>query len=80
MLQPDFDPVPVAVRINRCYYVSRCKARNCLARATLVAEKVDGAGRHIRQIELCARHSEVVIARERARGLEISDRRQGLPG
>jgi hypothetical protein len=31
--------------------------------------------RHVRQIELCAPHGEVVIERERARGLEISDRR-----
>jgi len=45
-------------------------------RATTVAEKVDGAGRHVRQIELCARHCEVVIKRERARGFEISDRRE----
>jgi hypothetical protein len=41
----------------------------------LVAEKVDNAGRHVRQIELCDRHTQVVIARERARGIEIQDRR-----
>jgi len=41
----------------------------------LVAEKIDSACRHIRQIELCDRHDEAVIARERARGLEIQDRR-----
>jgi len=44
-------------------------------RATLIAEKVDTAGRHVRQIELCARHCGIVIERERARGLEICDRR-----
>jgi hypothetical protein len=33
--------------------------------------KVDGAGRHVRQIELCIRRCEVVIARQRDRGLEI---------
>lgn len=75
MRQPDFDPEPTTVRIHRCKYVSKCKARNCLARATLIAEKVDGAGRHVRQIELCDRHARTVIARERARGLEIQDRR-----
>jgi hypothetical protein len=79
MLQPDFNPEPVAVRIYRCGYVAKCKARWCSKRATVVAEKVDGAGRHVRQVELCAPHSEVVITRERARGLEISDRREGLP-
>jgi hypothetical protein len=36
---------------------------------------MDGVGRYVRQIELCASHCEVVIARERARGLAISDRR-----
>jgi hypothetical protein len=76
MLQPNFDPAPTAVRIHRCGYVSRCRARNCLMRATLVAEKVDAAGRYVRQIELCLVHCEVVIERERARGLEISDRRK----
>jgi len=78
MLNPDFDPEPTAVRINRIGYVSQCKARRCLTRATVVAVKVDGAGRHFRQIELCAGYCEIVIARERARGLKISDRR-GLP-
>jgi hypothetical protein len=29
------------------------QARGCLKTATLVAEKVDVAGRHVRQIELC---------------------------
>jgi hypothetical protein len=75
MLQPDFDPEPTTVCIYRCKYVSQCKARRCLKRATLVAEKTDVAGRHVRQIELCSLHCEVVIERERARGLEISDRR-----
>ncbi len=75
MLQPDFDPEPTEVRIHPCRYVSNCKARGCQERATLIAEKVDGAGRHVRQIELCQRHCGIVIERERKRGLEISDRR-----
>ena len=75
MLQPDFDPAPTTVRIHRCKYVSPCRARRCLKRATLVAEKTDVAGRHVRQIELCLSHCEIVIERERSRGLEISDRR-----
>ncbi|HKN01783.1 MAG TPA: hypothetical protein VJX23_14795 [Candidatus Binataceae bacterium] len=75
MLEPDFDPAPTTVRIHRCRYISRCKKPRCRERATLVAEKVDGAGRHVRQIELCDRHAEAVIARERKRGFEILDRR-----
>jgi hypothetical protein len=47
-----------------------------MKRATLIAEKVDTAGRHVRQIELCPQHCQIVIERERARGLEISDRRE----
>ncbi len=54
--------------------VAKCEAWGCPERATLVAEKVDAGGRHIRQIELYTRHCNVVIERERERGLEISDR------
>ena len=75
MLEPDFDPAPTQVHIHRCGYVSKCKKRGCMTPATLIVEKVDGAGRHVRQIELCTRHSDVVIESARARGLEISDRR-----
>jgi hypothetical protein len=45
VLQPDFDPAPTTVRIHRCKYVSQCKARGCLKRASLIAEKIDVAGR-----------------------------------
>src|ERR1035437_6477038 len=71
MLQPNFDPAPTEVRIHRCGYVSRSKARGGPKRATLIPEKTDAAGRHVRQIELCRLHCEIVIKRERARGLEI---------
>jgi hypothetical protein len=47
-------------------YISRCKKSRCHERATLIADKVDGAGRHVRQIELCLRHCQIVIERERA--------------
>ena len=33
VLQPDFDLEPTTVRIHRCGYASKCKARRCLARA-----------------------------------------------
>jgi hypothetical protein len=75
MLQPDFDPAPTTIRIHRCGYISRCKKPRCQERSTLIAEKVDAAGRHVRQIELCPLHCDIVIARERSRGLEICDRR-----
>ena len=75
MLQPDLDPEPKILQIHRCKDVSRCKKRGCLSPAKLIAEKVDGAGRHVRQIELCTRHCDVVIESARGCGLEISDRR-----
>jgi len=40
---------------------SRCKKPRCLERATLIAEKVDGAARHVRQIELCTRASTRMV-------------------
>jgi len=38
-------------------------------------EKIDAAGRPVRQIELCDRHAEAVVTRERKRSFEIFDRR-----
>jgi hypothetical protein len=76
MLEPDFDPLPTAVQIGRCGYIARCRAPRCsVRRATIVLRKIDAAGRPVRQIELCDRHAEAVIARERRRGFEILDRR-----
>lgn len=76
MLAPDFDPQPTAVQIGRRGYAIPCRAPRCLTnRATIVLRKIDAAGRLVRQIELCERHAELVIARERARGLEILKRR-----
>jgi len=54
----------------------RSARERCIANgATIVLRKIDAAGRPARQIELCDRHAEAVIARERARGFEIFDRR-----
>src|ERR1019366_1584643 len=76
--KPDFNPAPTAVRIHRCGYVSPCRARHCPKRATLIAEKTDAVGRHVRQIELCPHHCDIVIERERSRGLESCDRRKRI--
>jgi hypothetical protein len=46
-------------------------ARSCVKRPTLIGEKVDSAGRHVRQIKLCPPHCEIVIERERSRALEM---------
>ena len=76
MLEPDFDPLPTAVQIGRCGYHAPCRAPRCVvSRATIVLRKIDASGRPVRQIELCDRHAEAMIARERRRGFEIFDRR-----
>jgi hypothetical protein len=73
MLEPDFDPAPTAVQIGRCSYPASCRAPHCTVHhATIVLRKIDAAGRPVRQIELCARHAEAVIARERKRGSRYS--------
>ena len=76
MLSPDFGPAPTTLRIHRCRCVSRCKKPGCQERATLIAEKTDAGGRRLRQIELCTRPCDIVVARERARGLKMNDRRE----
>jgi len=76
MLTPDFDPQPTAVQIGRCGYLCLYRAPRCIqTRATIVLRKIYAAGRPVRQIELCDRHAKLVVARERARGFEIFDRR-----
>jgi hypothetical protein len=74
MLKPDFDPAPTTLRIHRCKYISRCKARSCPEHATLIAQKVEGRASTFAKSNLCARHCDIVIKRERTRGLEICDR------
>ena len=74
MLDPDFNPEPASVRVYRCGYSSQCRAPRCRPLpATVILRKLDAAGRPIRQIELCDAHAEVVIGRERNRGLEIRE-------
>lgn len=41
------------------------------------SRKVDSAGRHVRQIELCEPHLNFVIEREHAHGLDVQERRAG---
>ena len=72
MLEPDFDPVPTPVQIGDDGTRPRAE-RYAMRRATIVLQKIDAAGRPVRQIELCDRHAEDVIARERRRGFEIFD-------
>jgi hypothetical protein len=75
MFAPDFYPQPTAVQIGRCGYACPCRAPRCAQNRATIVRKIDAAGRPVRQIELCERHAEAVIARERKRGFEIFDRR-----
>lgn len=63
MLNPDFDSQPVAVRIHLIGYVSKCKVRRCVARATVVAEKGDGAGRQFGKSSCAIKSSTERLAR-----------------
>lgn len=65
MLNPELDPAPEGVRIHRIGYISRCKARRCLARATAVAKKANVVG--LDKSSCAPLHCEAVM--------EISDRR-----
>jgi hypothetical protein len=68
MLEPDFNPEPTAIQIWRCGYLAPCRAPRCpTSRATIVLRQIDASGRPVRQIELCDRHAEIVIAREQKR-------------
>ena len=74
----DFDPAPATVQLWRIEYFAPCRARNCRSKkATIVARKLDRSGRFVRQLELCEVHALIVARRERAKGLEIVDRRAG---
>jgi hypothetical protein len=60
-----------------CGYQAQCRAKNCRARATIVARSVDLIGHPIDQYELCAVHAEQVAERERAKGRGIVRREVG---
>src|SRR5258708_23628158 len=83
--QPDaryFNPAPTTLRIHPCRYVSQCKGRNCLKRATMIAQKTDAAGRHIRQIELCLAPIKRTAEKAGLDNVEVKDVSQpdtGLP-
>ena len=48
MIEPDFDrSAQTSFAFIQCGYVSPCRARECLKRATSIAEKLDAAGRHV---------------------------------
>ena len=69
------DPPPNEVRIARCYYVAPCRARGCGRRGSFVARYLDSMGRFLRQFELCGAHADGLAARDKLRGIAVSDRR-----
>jgi hypothetical protein len=56
-------------------YARQVTPRRAQTRATIVLRKIDAAGRPVRQVELSDQHAQVVVDRERKRGLEIYDLR-----
>ena len=71
----DDDHAAALLTIHLCGYRSPCRARHCSRTAAVVLAKAESNGRFLRQIELCDAHGDVVVARERAHGLAIADRR-----
>jgi hypothetical protein len=73
----DLEPDPFYLDVGAIGYAAQCRARGCNRAATSVPRKSDRLGRPLGQIELCDHHTEIAIARERARGLTIRDERLG---
>jgi hypothetical protein len=69
------EPAARWLTILRCGYQSPCRAPRCLGSATTILRKAEASGRPLRQIDLCGAHADTVVARERVRGLGITDRR-----
>jgi len=69
----DFAAEPALLTILHCRYPIRCRAERCVSGAVTILRKSEASGRPLRQIELCISHAEIVIRRERHRGLTVSD-------
>ena len=55
-------------------YETPCRAKNCEARATIIARSIGTGGRPDKQYELCGTHAKQVIKREQAKGRKIVKR------
>lgn len=75
MTTDDDDHTAALLTIHRCGYRSPCRAPHFPRTATVILRKAESNGRFLRQIKLCDAHGDVVVERERARGLAIVDRR-----
>jgi hypothetical protein len=60
-----------AIELLNCGYKARCRAKNCKARATIIARAADVIGRPITRYELCAPHADQIVDRERTKDREI---------
>jgi hypothetical protein len=65
------DDEPATIELRPCLYSALCSARNCRAKATMIARAVDAGGRPMKQYELCASHADQIAARERAKGRKV---------
>lgn len=59
------------IQILSCRYHATCSARNCPAKATLIARAFDSGGRSAKQYELCLTHGTYVAKREKSRGRTV---------
>jgi hypothetical protein len=71
------------IEIGPCHYHATCSARQCPARATLIARAFDSGGRPAKQYALCLSHGVQIATREKRRGrtvLFLLEQEQVLPG
>jgi hypothetical protein len=69
------DDAPAEVRIVRCGYDAKCKAKKCGPGASAIARYLDSMGRFLRQFELCGAHADRLAVRDTARGVAVIDQR-----
>jgi hypothetical protein len=70
------DEKPHEVRIERLYYVAKCRARRCSQPGPFLARYLDSMGRFLRQFELCGPHADRLAVRDKERGIVVLDRRE----
>jgi hypothetical protein len=66
---------PANVTVIPIEFRTKCTAAGCRNLGRLVLRYADRAGRPIRQIELCFKHAQELLDRNRAAGLKVFDNR-----
>jgi hypothetical protein len=70
------EDTPASVTIWDCGYREKCSESGCQNLSRLVLRYADGAGRPIRQFELCFAHGRARVEPGRSDGLKVFDDRE----